>query len=292
MTIRRSARTRNFTTIDNAVFKNNSYPAMGLLVYLLSRPDNWEVNVKHLVNFVKDTGRPTGRDGVYALIDELRANGFIIRSKTRAGGRFAGYLYEVYDTPQVVTDELLEDDQAFPNVPEQDQDMPPFPAQPYTATPFPAETTLIKTDSKQILKTPKKPLGAKAPSVKAKVPRVVKPKAAAVVEAFEAAWKLYPKREGGNPKNKALSAWNARLKEGASVDDMLSGVVRYAAYCQLKGSLNTSYVMQAVRFFGPDHNYAESWAVTAPPSKPRPGSRHVGLAPANHDEPAVSSGGF
>jgi hypothetical protein len=78
---------------------------------------------------------------------------------------------------------------------------------------------------------------------------------------FETAWKRYPKREGSNPKNKAYSAWKARLKAGVTREQLANGVSRYLAYCDAKGSVGTGYVMQAVRFFGPGEEYDNDWAV-------------------------------
>lgn len=76
---------------------------------------------------------------------------------------------------------------------------------------------------------------------------------------FEEAWKLYPKREGGNPKGRALKAWRARRKEGHSVEDIKAGVTRYAAYVRASGKEHTEYVMQAATFFGPDRRFLEPW---------------------------------
>lgn len=91
-------------------------------------------------------------------------------------------------------------------------------------------------------------------------------------DGFETAWKAYPKREGANPKNKAHSAWKARLKEGVTAEAMMAGVARYAAYCQAKGNTGTEYVMQAQRFFGKGREFDNEW--TAAAAKP---SRHHGF---------------
>jgi biotin operon repressor len=77
---------------------------------------------------------------------------------------------------------------------------------------------------------------------------------------FEEAWRLYPKRDGGNPKGDALKAWNARVRAGVPREEMLSGVRRYAAHCKRKGNVGTEFVMQAVRFFGKGGHYAELWS--------------------------------
>lgn len=86
--------------------------------------------------------------------------------------------------------------------------------------------------------------------------------ASAPCDGFEAAWKDYPKREGANPKNKAHSCWKARLADGVTTEAMMAGVVRYAAYCKVKGSTGTSYVMQAVRFFGTERAFDNDWSVS------------------------------
>jgi hypothetical protein len=49
-----------------------SWAARGLLAYLLSRSDDWKV----LVNDLKKRGN-LGRDGIYALLRELRSAGYV-----------------------------------------------------------------------------------------------------------------------------------------------------------------------------------------------------------------------
>ena len=80
-------------------------------------------------------------------------------------------------------------------------------------------------------------------------------------EAFEAAWKAYPKRDGSNPKAAAQKCWNARLKEKVDPQVMIEGVARYASYCRLKEMVGTSYVMQAARFFGTNKEFENSWSM-------------------------------
>lgn len=96
---------------------------------------------------------------------------------------------------------------------------------------------------------------------------------APVEDHFELAWKAYPKREGANPKNKALSAWNARIKEGVKPGAMVEGVKRYAAFSKDKGNTGTGYVMQAVRFFGTERAFENEWSVSSPAAA----SKHHGF---------------
>lgn len=116
MSIRRAARpTGNFTILHNEVFSAGlSFRAMGMLAYLLSKPDHWEVSVAHLVNLVAGSGKPDGRDAVYATIAELIGAGFIVRKQARAAGRMAGFEYEVFDTPRRPEPDTAQPDTAEP----------------------------------------------------------------------------------------------------------------------------------------------------------------------------------
>jgi hypothetical protein len=74
---------------------------------------------------------------------------------------------------------------------------------------------------------------------------------------FDEAWKLFPKREGGNSKQAALKAWTARVREGVDPDVLLSATKAYAVAMQKAGNLGTRYVRQASTFFGPDRHFEE-----------------------------------
>ena len=65
MAIIRSNRKTNYTVIDNRVFADHrlSFAAMGLLGYLLSKPDNWTISTAQLVTVTEGTGKHTRRDG-------------------------------------------------------------------------------------------------------------------------------------------------------------------------------------------------------------------------------------
>lgn len=101
-------------------------------------------------------------------------------------------------------------------------------------------------------------------------------------DLFESAWKLYPKREGSNPKNKAASAWNARVQEGEDEQEMVSGLAKYVAFCKSKGSVGTGYVMQAARFFGPGKEYTNEWAVAVTHSPAM--TKHTGFADRDYKD--------
>lgn len=78
---------------------------------------------------------------------------------------------------------------------------------------------------------------------------------------FESLWMAYPKREGSNPKNKALECYRARLREGVAHDEIARGLFRYIQFCAAKGQIGTSFVMQAKRFFGTSKEFENSWEI-------------------------------
>lgn len=72
-----------------------SAKAKGILAYLLSRPDDWQVYEKEIINNFKD-----GRDSIRSGIKELVETGYIERKMRRSEtGTFIGYEYDVYETP-------------------------------------------------------------------------------------------------------------------------------------------------------------------------------------------------
>lgn len=108
MIIRRR-RNSGFTIIGNVVFDDDrlSYEAAGLLGYLLSRPDHWEVNQTQLGD-----RRGVGRDRMRRIVGELIEAGYMRRERIRneSSGTFNGSTYLVYDEPQKADPEEVEDD--------------------------------------------------------------------------------------------------------------------------------------------------------------------------------------
>lgn len=80
------------------------------------------------------------------------------------------------------------------------------------------------------------------------------------VDFFDVAWSAYPKRPGAN-KTLARKAWDARLKDGASPEEMIDGVYAYANYCQVMAT-DPQYIKQASTFFGPGEHYKSDWTPT------------------------------
>ncbi len=58
--------------------KNLSFKAKGLLAYLLSKPDNWKVNINHLAKI-----GPDGKTSIESGLKELEENKYLYRIKKR-----------------------------------------------------------------------------------------------------------------------------------------------------------------------------------------------------------------
>ena len=88
-----------FVMIDKRIFtdKKLSYRAKGVLGYLLSRPDNWLVNMVDVANQSTE-----GRDAVLTAVNELMKHGYVERIEHRENGRFKSYEYLVYEVPKSV----------------------------------------------------------------------------------------------------------------------------------------------------------------------------------------------
>lgn len=82
-------------------------------------------------------------------------------------------------------------------------------------------------------------------------------------EAFKSAFDAYPKRAGGNSRKPAWKAWKARKAQGEDEQEMLDGVLRYAAFCVVTKKTGTEFVKMASSFFGPDGHYKQDWAIPA-----------------------------
>lgn len=95
----------NYTVVPNGPINDEAltFEALGLLTYLLSRPDNWQVNISQL----RLRGE-LGKDKAQSLMRLLIATGYVVRRQYRAenSNQFKAWEYIVYDCPQAQKDEL------------------------------------------------------------------------------------------------------------------------------------------------------------------------------------------
>ncbi|WP_175969660.1 hypothetical protein [Burkholderia sp. BCC0322] len=143
MIVRSRQKDRGFYMLDNVLANDQriSWSAKGMLVFLLAKPDNWRVSVEALVNFTKPSARPTGRDGVYSIINELIGAGYMSKQKNCDGSLD----YMVYDEPQTSDQEGAG---PHPENPDQAGDTQ-IREIPNREKPDPENPTLDNTDSKK-----------------------------------------------------------------------------------------------------------------------------------------------
>lgn len=83
MSIRRSpsALRKNFTVISNATLADSrlSWEARGLLAYLISKPDHWVINIKHLAK----ESPSASKQRLYRILNELENYGYLTQERVR-----------------------------------------------------------------------------------------------------------------------------------------------------------------------------------------------------------------
>ena len=97
MEVIRVIKNKNYTTISNQLFKNKtiSLKAKGLMAYILSLPNEWELSINGIVACSKE-----GRAAISSTIKELIESGYIERETIRDKGKFVGYDYFVFEQPK------------------------------------------------------------------------------------------------------------------------------------------------------------------------------------------------
>lgn len=94
MIFRRETRSVQFTTVDNEFIKdiNISFKAKGILLYMLSRPDNW--------TFYESEITSNSHDGIKSIksgIKELTDFGYVERHQLKKDNKFNGYEYIIHE---------------------------------------------------------------------------------------------------------------------------------------------------------------------------------------------------
>jgi hypothetical protein len=95
--IRRAPREQGFTVLQNDTLEDDrlSWEALGLLSFLLSKPDDWTVSKQHLISC-----RDAGDHKIKRILGELQDAGYLTRQRTQDDeGKFV-WQSVVYDTPQ------------------------------------------------------------------------------------------------------------------------------------------------------------------------------------------------
>ena len=89
----------NWTQIRNEIIDDPrlTFKATAVLIYILSKPDNWRTSTKHLSSVKRE-----GIDAVRTAMTELECAGYVQRRRYQDESGKWGYDTLVYDTPQAV----------------------------------------------------------------------------------------------------------------------------------------------------------------------------------------------
>jgi len=97
--IRIQKKRNNFVMLDKGFLEDErlSYKAKGILAYLLSKPDNWKVIIKDLINHSND-----GKKAIYSGLRELKEHGYYKKIPVRdeSGRRISYWESVIFECPE------------------------------------------------------------------------------------------------------------------------------------------------------------------------------------------------
>jgi hypothetical protein len=132
---------------DTAQDANLPARALGVLAYLLSKPDSWEPTIDDICRRFSDVGR----DQAYKIITEIFVPlRYARRTQERVEGKFARWLTEIHESPLPENQEAVTPDTDQPDTENQEmasrrkvrkskksKNVTPFPENQEAASPFP-----------------------------------------------------------------------------------------------------------------------------------------------------------
>ena len=97
MAIFRVHKTKNFTTINNYLIKDErlSLKDKGMMLVLLSLPDNWNFSVKGLETICKEA-----RNTINSILNDLEKNEYLERNMIYENGKIKEWKYDIYEIPK------------------------------------------------------------------------------------------------------------------------------------------------------------------------------------------------
>ena len=109
----------NYTRISNDFLQDDSisFEARGLGASLLSRPEDWEINISALM-----VEGSIGRDKVNKIIQELIKAGYMYKSQSRTSGKFSRNILFISDEKDYLFEEVIEKERSSPLTEQQTKD--------------------------------------------------------------------------------------------------------------------------------------------------------------------------
>ena len=192
--VRRGRQNANYTAISNKLIDHASLSpeARIALIYLLSKPTDWQLQVADLRRVLGTGIKPCGRNKTYEVLKELKASAYVLAFEETRNGRFFRLTYYVFDEP--LTDpaafiaELRQEAETEKPEPRASAAKTPLPekretvTKPYPPLPYPENRHITKDGKKQITDLPL------SPNLTSEAQRQVE-------EVFQKIWDQWPKKE-------------------------------------------------------------------------------------------------
>lgn len=97
MAVFRVHKIKNFTSVSNYLIKDErlSLKDKGMMLVLLSLPDNWNFSVKGLETICKEA-----RNTINSILNDLEKNGYLERTRVYENRRIKEWRYDIYEIPK------------------------------------------------------------------------------------------------------------------------------------------------------------------------------------------------
>lgn len=94
----------DYTCISNIPINDTrlSLDTLGLLTWLLSKPENWRVNFQGIINAFRKTSRHIGRERLRRMFHEMEQAGYMRRERTQKDDGTFDWTYHIYEIPQTI----------------------------------------------------------------------------------------------------------------------------------------------------------------------------------------------
>jgi hypothetical protein len=101
--VRRGRRNARYTAISNEIIDHPtlSTEARITLIYLLSKPDDWQLQIGDLRRLLGTGDQVCGRNKTYEVLRELKASAYVLAVEELLNGRYHRLAYYVFDEPIV-----------------------------------------------------------------------------------------------------------------------------------------------------------------------------------------------
>lgn len=229
--IYRSGSSSNYSVINNEILKRNdiSWKAKGILIYILSLPDDWVLYLEELQNHATDK-KASFRTGW----KELTEKGYVKRYPIRDKGKIIEWRTEIRETVGISTISPQTDFQEVENLEVENLEV--------------ENQKLLSTNNTNYLNTQN--TNNKKPSQSEKLD---------FENLFKEIWDIYPNKKGMQSAKRKFIKVVKSLKDAEIIKE---GVTKYAYYCKTK-QVQPQFIRHGSTFFN-NESWLDDWTSDLP----------------------------